>query len=106
MFASQEECLENKTSQCTRARKCNAECNRQVNALKEFLAETFQEPVAGSQEEHLRVKVEPFVSKMSLKKASNNHLCLQLFREKLSYKREPYATMPKVIMGNGGFTIA
>ena len=31
---------------------------------------------------------------------------IQLFRERLSYKRrEPYATMSKVIMGNGGFTV-
>ena len=31
-------------------------------------------------------------------------LCLQLFRLRLSYKRgKAYATMPKVIMGNGGF---
>ena len=31
-------------------------------------------------------------------------VCIQLFRERLSYKRrEPYATMSKVIMGNGGF---
>ena len=34
-------------------------------------------------------------------------ICIQLFREGLSYKRgEPYATTSKVIMGNGGFTIA
>ena len=32
---------------------------------------------------------------------------IQLFRERLSYKRgERYATMSKVIMGNGGFTVA
>ena len=32
---------------------------------------------------------------------------IQLFRERLSYKRgEPYATMSKVIMGYGGFTVA
>ena len=29
---------------------------------------------------------------------------IQLFRERLSYKRgKAYATMPKVITGNGGF---
>ena len=31
-------------------------------------------------------------------------LYIQLFRERLSYKRgKAYATMSKVIMGNGGF---
>ena len=31
-------------------------------------------------------------------------LCIQLFRERLSYKRgKAYSTMSKVIMGNGGF---
>ena len=37
---------------------------------------------------------------------ANIHTRIQLFRERLSYKREPYATMPKAIMGNGGFTVA
>ena len=32
---------------------------------------------------------------------------IQLFRERLSYKRgNAYATMSKLIMGNGGFTVA
>ena len=32
---------------------------------------------------------------------------IQLFRERLSYNRgKAYATMSKVIMGNGGFTVA
>ena len=32
---------------------------------------------------------------------------IQLFRERLSHKRgKAYATMSKVIMGNGGFTVA
>ena len=32
------------------------------------------------------------------------YIYLQLFRERLSYKRgKAYATMSKVIMGNGGF---
>ena len=31
---------------------------------------------------------------------------IQLFRERLSYKRrKAYATMSKVVMGNGGFTV-
>ena len=31
-------------------------------------------------------------------------MCIQLFRERLSYKRrKAYATMSKVIMGNDGF---
>ena len=32
---------------------------------------------------------------------------IQLFRQRLSYKRgEPFATMSKVIMGNGSFMVA
>ena len=31
---------------------------------------------------------------------------IKLFRERLSYKRgKAYATMSKVVMGNGGFTV-
>ena len=34
----------------------------------------------------------------------NNCFSIQMFRERLSYKRrKAYATMSKVIMGNGGF---
>ena len=34
-------------------------------------------------------------------------ICIQLFRERLSYKRgELYATMSKVMMGHGGFVVA
>ena len=37
----------------------------------------------------------------------NSCFSIQLFRERSSYKRgEPYATMSKVTIGNGGFTVA
>ena len=37
----------------------------------------------------------------------DSHMHVQLFRERLSYKRgNAYATMSKVIMGNGGFAVA
>ena len=47
-----------------------------------------------------------FISHLCLCANENQPLqvCLQLFRERLSYKRgKAYATMSKATMGNGGF---
>ena len=48
--------------------------------------------------------------KNSLHSANGTRLalkCIQLFRERLSYKRgNAYTTMSKVIIGNGDFTVA
>ena len=42
--------------------------------------------------------------RVELKELKLSYRCIQLFRERLSYKRgKAYATMSKVIMGNGGF---
>ena len=62
-------------------------------------------PVAGKHSAFPLTEVSASELKCPLSRR-NLYLRLQLFQERLSYKRrEPYATMWKVIMGNGGFTV-